>query len=241
MIDVESLDLDSETGLLPVFRACTDPRKRRGIRHPLESVLAVVACAVLAGAQSYDAIAQWAKDQSEEILRRLKCRRGKPPSEPTIRRVLRLVDSEEVDRKLNDWLVNQQSLKGQGIAIDGKTLRGSRDGENAGVHLLGAVVHSTGVLVAQTQVPGKTNEITRVEPLFKDVDIADTVITADALLTQNEIARHITEDKKADYVFTVKNNQPTLRKDIEDHFALERQEAERLHRAKGLNDEAFPP
>jgi len=79
-------------------------------------------------------------------------------------------------------------------------------------------------VVAQVAVDSKTNEITQVEPLFKHLDIKGAVVTADALLTQKEIARHLVEDKGADYVFTVKDNQPTLRQDIE-----------------ALNLDAFPP
>jgi predicted transposase YbfD/YdcC len=64
-------------------------------------------------------------------------------------------------------------------------------------------------------VDAKTNEIARVEPLSKDLDIKGAVVTADALLTQKEIARHVVQDKGADYAFTVKDNRPTLRQDIE--------------------------
>jgi predicted transposase YbfD/YdcC len=63
-------------------------------------------------------------------------------------------------------------------------------------------------------VESKTNEITRVEPLLEDLDIEGAVVTADALLTQKKIAKHVVEDKKAHYVFIAKDNQPTLRQDI---------------------------
>jgi hypothetical protein len=104
---------------------------------------------------------------------------------------------------------------GSALALDGKTLRGSREGNQAGMHLLAAVVHGSGQVVAQTRVDGKTNEITRVAPLLSELDIQGSVVTADALLTQREIARHLVQDKGADYVFTVKDNQPTLRADIQ--------------------------
>lgn len=91
-------------------------------------------------------------------------------------------------------------------------------------HLLSAVVHESGLVVGQVDVDSKTNEITRVEPLFEDMNIQGSVVTADALLTQKHIARYIVEEKEADYVFTVKDNHPTLRQDIET-----------------LNLDAFPP
>lgn len=89
--------------------------------------------------------------------------------------------------------------------MDGKTLRGS------GKHLLSAVVHKEGIVVAQKDVSEKTNEITRVKPLFKDLDIEHSVVTGDALLTQKEIARYLKEEKNADYLFTVKGNQQRQR------------------------------
>ena len=106
-------------------------------------------------------------------------------------------------------------VQGKAVAIDGKTLRGSRDGEeSAAVHLLSAVVHKEGIVVGQQKVDSKTNEITRVKPLLEELDIEGGVVTADALLTQREIAEYVVNEKHADYVFTVKANQPTLLDDI---------------------------
>jgi predicted transposase YbfD/YdcC len=209
----------------------------------LQSILAVATCAVLAGQRSFLAIEEWARDQSKEILKRLGCRYGRPPSERTFRRVLKnQVDPEEVDEKLGLWVASQQpTLEGMGIALDGKTLRGSRDGETKGVHLLSAVVHGSGVVVAQMSVSEKTNEIPCVKPVLSELNLEGAIVTADSLHTQKETARHLVEDKGADYVLTVKDNQPTMRKDIKDQFDFEQQEAERLHKAKGLDGEAFPP
>ena len=241
--DVNKLPLDGEGGLFSVFATFTDSRKARGLRYPLQSVLALAACAVLAGQRSFVAIEEWARDQTQEQLERLGLRYGRPPKERTFRRVLKhVVNAEEVDKKLGLWVAEQQPvLKGMGVAIDGKTLCGSRDGEKKGVHLLSAVVHGIGVVVAQTSVSDKTNEIPCLKPMLAELDIEGAVVTADALHTQKETARHLVEDRKADYVLTVKDNQPTMRKDIEDQFEFERQETERIHKAKGLNDEAFPP
>ncbi|HUT76382.1 MAG TPA: ISAs1 family transposase [Polyangia bacterium] len=245
---LEKLPVDGEGGLFAVLGTITDPRMRRGMRHPLQSVLAVSVCATLAGARGFTAVFEWAADQSGDFLKKLRCRRGRPPSERTIRRVLKAVDVQEVDTKIGQWLASQQDLAGQCLAVDGKTLCGSRDGEDErAVHLLSAVVHGTGEVVAQTRVDGKTNEITRVEPLLSDLDIQGAVVTGDALLTQREIARHIVEDKHADYVFQVKDNQPTLRQDIADFFAAEQADKTRQQAARRSpgepppDSEAFPP
>jgi hypothetical protein len=197
-------------GLKEKIGQIVDPRKRRGIRHPLANILSLSVAAVLCGARSYIAIAEWASSLSKETLLRFGCRR-KAPSEPTVRRVLQKIDVEAFDAALGSWLTAFFPSH-PGIAIDGKTLRGS--GERK-VHLLSAVVHKEGVVVSQTRVDAKTNEITRVEPLFAGMDIEGAVVTGDALLAQREIARHLVEDKKAHYCFAVKDNQESLRADIE--------------------------
>ena len=242
-LDVDKLPLDGEGGLFSVLATVTDRRKPRGIRHSMQSVLAMATCAVLAGQRAFTAIEEWARDQPKEVLKRLGCKYRQPPSERTFRRVLKhLVDEEEVDEKLGLWVAQQQTvLKGKGIALDGKTLRGSRDGDKKGVHLLSAVLHGSTVVVAQTRVSDKTNEIPCVKPLLAELDIAGAVVTADAMHTQKETARHLVEDRKADYVLTVKDNQPTMREDIEELFTAEKQQAQRKKAAQSLGNEAFPP
>ena len=224
MLDVEKVPLQGEGGLFDVLQEIPDPRDRRGLRHSSRFILAITICAKLSGARSLEAIAQWAEDQPIEVLKRLGCRGRRPPSEPTLRRLLKRIDPEELDRRLNQWTAQQTDLEGKGIAIDGKTVRGSRDKEEPPVHLVGAIVHGEGLVVAQTRVADKTNEIKSVEPLLENLPIEGAVVTGDAMYAQKEVAKYVVEQKKADYVFTVKDNQPTLKKDIED-----------------LGLEAFPP
>ena len=214
-LDVRRLPLDGQGGLLEVLRGLTDPRKPRGIRHSVVSIMAIAVCATLAGAQSLVAIAHWAQDQSPRTLRRLWCR-GRVPSEATIRRVLMKLDVQTLDARVGAWLAQQTTLAGQGLALDGKTLRGSATDATPAVHLVSAVLHQDGLVVAQQRVPDKTNEMTSVAPVFADRDITGAVVTGDAMFTQKAIATHLVHDKHADYLFTVKNNQPTLRQDIVD-------------------------
>lgn len=201
-------------GLMEQIRRLQDPRKRRGVRHPCAVVLGIALCAVICGARSFLGIADWAKGLREQDLRRFGGRRNKPPSEPTIRRMLHAIDAQAFDERIGEWLQAQKALCGKALALDGKTLRGSRDGEKPGVHLLSAVIHKEGLIVAQQAVDSKTNEITQVQPLVAELDLKGTVVTADALLTQREFATHLVEEKGADYVFTVKGNQPTVLEDV---------------------------
>jgi hypothetical protein len=206
-------------GLAERISQIIDPRKRRGIRHQLVSILSLSVAAVICGARSYIAIAEWASYLSKETLLRFGCKR-RAPSEPTIRRMLQKIDVEAFDDAIGSWLASMLPTP-SAIALDGKTLRGSGDTK---VHLLAAVVHKEGIVIGQTNVDAKTNEITRVDALLSSMDIEGAVVTGDALLTQREIARHLVEEKKAHYCFTVKDNQETLRGDIE-----------------ALRMEAFPP
>ena len=149
-LDVNQLPLEGEGGLIEVLRSITDPRKRRGIRHPFESVLALAVMAALSGMRSYESIAEWAKDCPKELLKRFRCWCHKAPSEPTFRRVLQSTNATEVDRAISAWLA--QNGLGDALAIDGKTLRGSRDGEDKPLHLLSAITHDNGIVVGQEPV-----------------------------------------------------------------------------------------
>jgi predicted transposase YbfD/YdcC len=195
VIDVEKLPLHGDGGLFELLCGVPDTRKRRGVRHKIQSLLATAICAVLAGARSFTAMAEWGAEQSRETLERLGSTRGNAPSERSYRRLFERIDVEDFDRRTGKWIAEQQQLAaGKSLALDGKTLRGSGDGEKPAIHLLSAILHGSSAVVAQVAVESKTNEITKVEPLLAGLDIQGVVVTGDALLTQREIARHLVED-----------------------------------------------
>lgn len=99
------------------------------------------------------------------------------------------------------------------ISLDGKTLRGARLESGKKVHLVAAVVHDSGEVLAQQEVDEKSNEIPAAQPLLDKIDVKDKVITADAMHTQVDLANYI-KKREADYVFIVKDNQGNLKKDI---------------------------
>jgi len=131
-------------GLMEQIRAIEDPRHRRGVRHACSGVLGIVVCAVLCGARSFRAIGQWAEALTESELKRFATGRREAPSEPTIRRMIHGVDAEGFDKRIGAWIAEQQPLKDKAVAIDGKTLRGSSEGDKPGMHLLSAVLHKGG-------------------------------------------------------------------------------------------------
>ena len=201
-------------GLLELLAQVADPRKPRGIRHGLTGVLAMALSAVITGAQSFVAIAEWAADASPEALARLGVT-GTAPSESTIRRCLQRL-ADQLDHLIGAWMwLRTNTIGGRRvIAFDGKTLRGARDAAGNLMHLLAGLCQHTGAVLAQLAVGAKTNEIPMLTKLLDTIpDIAGAVITADALHCQRDTAEYIT-GRGAHYILTVKDNQPTLRKKL---------------------------
>jgi predicted transposase YbfD/YdcC len=214
--------------LRTVLADVIDPRKRRGVRHGLVVVLTATVCAVAAGARSFVAVAEWVADLPGEVAAVLgvdvRC-----PSESTIRRLISRVDPDRFDVVLGRFLqrlcvqVTASAATGRRrvLAVDGKTLRGSRhhdreSGEVAGRHLLAVIDHHTRVVLGQVQVEGKTNEITAFAPLLDtltSIDLAGVVVTADALHTQRDHVEDL-HRRGAHWVLTAKGNQPRLRRQL---------------------------
>ena len=202
-------------GLLALLAQVADPRKPRGIRHGLTGVLAMALSAVITGAQSFVAIAEWAADASPEALARLGVT-GTAPSESTIRRCLQRLAPDQLDHLIGAWMWLRTSTIGgrRVIAFDGKTLRGARDAAGNLMHLLAGLCQHTGAVLAQLAVGAKTNEIPMLTKLLDTIpDVAGAVITADALHCQRDTAEYIT-GRGGHYILTVKDNQPTLRKKL---------------------------
>jgi predicted transposase YbfD/YdcC len=204
--------------LLAYLATISDPRGRRGRRHPLVAILAIAAAAVLAGARSMAAIAEWAADAPQLVRVALGARRDAPahwvvPSEATIRRRLARLDAEALAEVIGAWLADRdcpdQRRRRRAVAVDGKTLRGARRDGRA-VHLLAAMEHATRRVLAQRAVNGAPGEVPGFQPLLADLDLAGAVVTADALHAHAEAAQFLVTTKRADYLFTVKANQPTL-------------------------------
>ncbi|PSK64807.1 hypothetical protein B0E53_03261 [Micromonospora sp. MH33] len=134
------------------------------------------------------------------------------PDESTFRRILAGVDADALDDTVGRWVIasrSQADTARRAYSVDGKTLRGSGPA-GAQVHLLAVLDQHTGTVLGQVDVDGKTNEVTRFQPLLAPLDLTGVVVTADALHTQHEHARWLAEIKHAGYLFTVERNQPRL-------------------------------
>jgi predicted transposase YbfD/YdcC len=182
-VDMNTLDVAGPGGLLAALGQVPEHRKARGIRHELAAVLAVATAAVLSGANSITAIAQYARTLTQPALATLGIRRTKrtrtypAPSYQTLRRAIRLVDAHTLDTAVTRWLHAQVSagrmstgqLTALVIALDGKTVRGAKDTEGNQLHLFAALVHHEATVIAQHPVHTKTNEITGFVPLLDQI------------------------------------------------------------------------
>jgi len=215
-IDINHLPLSGEGSLMELLRTLSDPRKPRGVRHSFVSILAISICAALSGMRSFAAIGEWANSLSVETLEKLGCTRKTPPVESTIRRTLQKIDANAFDEKIGAWLIaTAGGLKNKQVCIDGKTLCGSGDGNKKPLHLLSGILAQEGFVIAQREVGEKTNEIPEVKPLLEPLPLEGAVVTGDAMHTQKETARFVVKEKQADYLLTVKDNQPRLKAEIE--------------------------
>jgi hypothetical protein len=176
--------------------------------------LTVAVCVVLAGARSFVAIAEWPLTPTPRPRRQLGIA-GAVPFESTIRRTLQRLDGDTFDDRLGAW-AQQRSMpppdRRRVIAVDGKTLRGSRGGEDPGRHLLAALDHTHGIVLGQVNVEAKTNEIPLFSTLLDRIQLTDAVVTADALHAQRGHATYLVEQRGAHYVLTVKHHQCATRR-----------------------------
>jgi predicted transposase YbfD/YdcC len=229
-VDLPSLDARDRAGtagvavsLVEAFERVPDPRRARGIRHPLVPLLVVAACAVMTGARSFAAIGEYARDKGRLVFDALGVD-GAVAHPATIRRVLVEVDPAGLQEAITAWSVGQldrwdrltaappgipaQELRPV-IAVDGKSVRGASDGDGRQPHLVAALDQHTGAVLAQTAVEEKSSEIAAVPVVLGGLDITDAVITADALHTQRGHADYL-HARGAHYLLPVKANQPTL-------------------------------
>lgn len=224
--------------LVAMLSEVSDPRKPRGRRHEIGSVLAVTVFAALSGAGNFRQAGDRAADLPQELLALAGARTHPvtghcvPPSEPTIRRVAHDIDADAADAQVCRWLREQAQAaaiaEGRaaanagesgliGLAMDGKVVRntcppGSAQGSE--VTLFSAMLHREAVVIAQMRVPDETNEITQVAALLAGIDLTGVVLTGDAAHAQRATATHVTTERGGHYCLTVKDNQPTLRAQI---------------------------
>ena len=201
------------------FCSLTDPRLDRQKRHGLMDILLISVCATICGGTSFVDMEDFGNAKLEWFGQRLDLENG-IPSHDTFRRVFSLINPDEFGSCFIAWThAISESVCGDIIAFDGKTLRHSFDTATglSAIHVLNAWSSANDFCLAQMKVDSKSNEITAIPALMKLMDIRGSVVTADALNCQKDIASQII-DQGGDYVLAVKSNQPSLHEDVKLFF-----------------------
>lgn len=198
----------------------TDTRQARGKIYSLSFILTIVLLARLAGEDKPSAIAEWIKLRRFQLVTAFGCQRERVPCLNTIRTVLsEVISLDELQKLFNQYLHEcfggQQS---QLVTMDGKTMRGTiPKGSHQGVHLLAAYLPEEGIVLAQVAVDNKENEVRAAPRLIRQLDLRQRVVCGDAMLTQRGISADVLA-RGGDYVWFLKENQPTMKRDVEQFF-----------------------
>lgn len=210
--------------LLDHLSQVPDPRGRKGRRHPISAMLTAVVCGFLCGHRGWSGIAEWLHDQPVDIWHWMGFTR-RPPKKDCFRDLLMKLDPAALEQALRNWITGDLQFSDdpqalQAVSFDGKTLCGTLREFAPAVHLLAAVDHHTGCVLSQVQVDGKTNEHKAALELLKTLVMEGRVVVGDAMFCQRDLCQEIVK-QGGDYFFAVKDNQPTLRREIEQEFAAE--------------------
>lgn len=207
--------------LIGRLETLVDQRDPRGVRYPLAALLAIAVLAKLAGASRVEALADWAAWRAPDLAQLFGLTRPTMPHARTWGRIFaHAVDPVALEQVLRTFFLeayHTSEVPQRGsiiLAVDGKTLRGTIPaGQTKGVHLVAAYLPAQGVVLAQLAVPEKANEIVAVPQLIAQLDVSGMVVTGDAMQAQQALSVQIVE-AGGDYLWTVKENQPTLYADI---------------------------
>lgn len=204
-----------ESNVLAYFDDLDDPRIEKNRKHPLINIIAIAIMGVVCGADTWVDIERYGKSKQAWLGTFLDLRNG-IPSHDTFGRVFRWLDGEQFQSRFIAWTQTLCAMTaGQLVSLDGKKLRGSHDKGHGreGIWLVSAWASENRLVLGQTKVDGKSNEITAIPELLAALDLAGCVVTIDAIGTQTDIAEQIVT-AQAEYILPVKDNQGTLHEDL---------------------------
>jgi predicted transposase YbfD/YdcC len=201
----------------PYFMDLPDPRRvTRNKLHPLHDILMIVLSAVLSGIEDWVGMQAFAEEREAWLRERLGLSLPHGiPSHDTLSDVIGRIDPVAFRAAFTAWATAAlPDLAGEQVCVDGKAVRGSRDGENPAVHLVSAFAGQARWVLAQQAVAEKSNEITAIPDLLALLDLQGAVVSADAMGCQKTIAQAIVNGG-ADYVLALKDHHPTLCEDVQ--------------------------
>jgi hypothetical protein len=192
-----------------------DRRGRKGRQYKLQSLLGISIAAMLAGANDLIAIFRWGRRLKSEALALFGIDDGVAPCHATFHYFFKSLDADALASALGKFALGDD--RARHIAIDGKTLKGSRRLDAKALHVLSAFATDLGTVIGDLVVEPDQNEITAAMVLLKGLPLDGAIISGDAIFCQREICRHI-RDANGHYVFVVKDNQPALKAAIAESF-----------------------
>lgn len=195
----------------------TEPRRVSygNIRHKLDDIIIIGLCTVICGGEDYNDMEAFGLEREEWLRTFLELPNGIPDSD-TFRRLFERLNPTELSECLYGWLDTEREKRSV-IAVDGKTIRGSANANHKAYHVVSAFVAENQITLGEIVVDEKSNEICAVPALLDVIDVEGSIVTADAMSCQKEIAKKIT-GKKADYVIALKENQLALYNDAVAYF-----------------------
>jgi len=201
------------------FASVNDPRQQGKVDHPLINIIFITICGVLCGADNWVAITAFGNAQVEWLSQYLNLKKG-IPSHDTLGKTFAVIDPEQFGKGFLNWMQAVCEVVTGIVAIDGKQLRRSHDKRQnkEAIHMVSAWGEANGVVLGQQKVDEKSNEITAIPLLLEALDLADCIVTIDAMGCQTDIAEQIV-DQGGDYVLSLKGNQGQLHEDVADMFA----------------------
>lgn len=203
--------------LADVFVSIDDPRQSAKVKHDLVELLVVAVNAVLVGADTFAEIELWAEEKLDWLRGYLQLAHG-IPSHDTFGRIFGLIDPEQFESAFRRWVSSVvPALGAEIVAIDGKTSRRSGGVDATALHLVSAFAAGAGLVLGQRATAEKSNEITAIPELLSTLALTGCTVTIDAMGTQTAIAEAI-QQRGADYVLAVKDNQPKLAESIDDFW-----------------------
>jgi len=202
--------------LMEAFVSLHDPRNGPAQKHDLFEMIFVTLCAVLCGANTWVDIEEWTEDNIEWLRKYVALKAG-APSHDTFGRVFRILDAHVFEQCFRKWISSAVGPIDGIIAIDGKTVCGSKDGRNTALHMVSAYMTRSGLSLAQEGIRGKGNEIAAIKSLLEALTLKGCIVTIDAIGCQTDIAQKII-DRGGDYLLAVKGNQSTLADSLQEFF-----------------------
>ncbi len=202
--------------LMEVLEGIEDTRRDRSVMYPLHEVLIIMLLAVICGATSYAKVEMFGKSKEEWLKTFLKLENGIPDA-CTFRNVIKSIDTKKIHELYCEWMKNVVREVYGVVAIDGKQARRTKDTSKRPLHVVSAFSAEYGLILGQLACEEKSNEITAIPKLLEMLEIKGCIVTIDAMGTQTEIAKAIT-DKQAEYILALKENQKNLYNAVKLYF-----------------------